>query len=68
MHMCCMLQTVTTAARDAVHQVSQGMSAAGNAAASAAGAVVDKAKEVVQVRQHAYECWWAHLGGFWCEV
>ena len=46
---CAILQTVTTAARDAVHRVSEGMSAAGNAAANAAGTLVDKAKEVVQV-------------------
>lgn len=44
-------QTVTTAVRDAVHRASEGVSAAGNAAANTAAAVVDKTKEAVQVRR-----------------
>lgn len=40
---------MTTAARDAVHSVSETVTAAGTAAANAAGAAVDKVKEGVQV-------------------
>lgn len=51
---CCSscLQGVTTALRDAVHRASEGVSAAGNAAANVAGAAVDKTKEALQVCDH----------------
>jgi hypothetical protein len=56
------LQSVTTALRDAVHRASEGVTAAGNAAANAAGAAVEKTKEALQVGAG----WSGCVGGLRC--